>query len=240
MATLTAYKGLQVVSPDPTGDGGLAIQNDFKALVDWSPKSSWAQSADPSASNDLTQDYYPGSLWLRTNTTPPKLFVCQSSATGAAVWRQVLLELTQDAAPKLGGDLDVNGHQIVSTSNGNITIVPNGTGTVGIGTATPTSLLTVGGAVATPVTTKTASYTLVSSDSVVICNATGGAFTVTLPTAAGIAGRQYFVKRVNGGINAVTVAAATGETIDGANSTSLLTQYAVVSLVSDGTNWLQL
>lgn len=240
MPTLVAYKGLQVVSPDPTGDGGLAIQNDFKTLVDWSPKCSWSQITDPGTSNDQAQDYYPGSLWLRTNTTPPKLFVCQSSAAGAAVWRELLLEVLQDAAPKLGGDLDVNGHQLVSASNGNITFIPNGTGNVGIGTTTPTSSLTVSGAIATPVASKTAAYTLVASDSVVLCNATSGAFTVTLPTAVGISGRQYSIKRVNGGINVVTVAAASGETIDGASTTSLLTQYAVVTLVSDGANWLQL
>jgi len=33
MASLTAYPGLQVLTPDPVGDGGLAIQYDLKALV---------------------------------------------------------------------------------------------------------------------------------------------------------------------------------------------------------------
>ena len=32
----------------------------------------------------------------------------------------------------LGGDLDVNGHQIKSSNNGNIEIIPNGSGTVTI------------------------------------------------------------------------------------------------------------
>lgn len=36
----------------------------------------------------------------------------------------------QDPTPQLGGDLDVNGHKIVSTSNGNIELDPNGTGKV--------------------------------------------------------------------------------------------------------------
>lgn len=89
MATLTAYRGLQVVTPDPAGDGGLAIQNDLKSLVDWSPKSVWAQSADPGVNDDQTQNYYPGSIWLRTDTSPPKIFVCRSASTGAAVWQQV-------------------------------------------------------------------------------------------------------------------------------------------------------
>lgn len=35
MATLTNYKGLEVVDPDPTGAGGAAIQDNFKKLIDW-------------------------------------------------------------------------------------------------------------------------------------------------------------------------------------------------------------
>lgn len=39
-----------------------------------------------------------------------------------------LANVVEDTTPQLGGDLDVNGHSIVSASNGNITITPNGTG----------------------------------------------------------------------------------------------------------------
>jgi len=99
MSTLVDYRGLQVVSPDPTGDGGLAIQNDLKELVDWHPKSVWAQTADPTASDDESADFFPGSLWLRTDVTPPKLFVCRSNSTGAAVWTPILLQVQQDTAP---------------------------------------------------------------------------------------------------------------------------------------------
>ena len=38
--------------------------------------------------------------------------------------------VVDDTSPQLGGDLDVNGQDIVSTSNGNITITPNGSGVV--------------------------------------------------------------------------------------------------------------
>ena len=41
-----------------------------------------------------------------------------------------LTDLSGDSSPQLGGDLDVNGNDIVSTSNGNITLTPNGTGVV--------------------------------------------------------------------------------------------------------------
>ena len=56
-------------------------------------------------------------------------------------------EVVEDTTPQLGGDLDVNGNEIVSTSNGNITINPNGTGDivldadVGIGTSSPSAKL---------------------------------------------------------------------------------------------------
>lgn len=41
-----------------------------------------------------------------------------------------LMEVANDTTPQLGGDLDVNGNSIVSTSNGNISITPNGSGVV--------------------------------------------------------------------------------------------------------------
>jgi hypothetical protein len=46
-----------------------------------------------------------------------------SSGTGGG-----LTDIVQDLTPQLGGNLDVNGNSIVSVSNGNINIVPNGTG----------------------------------------------------------------------------------------------------------------
>jgi len=43
-----------------------------------------------------------------------------------------LMEVANDASPQLGGNLDVDGNSIVSTSNGNIALTPNGTGVVRI------------------------------------------------------------------------------------------------------------
>ena len=40
------------------------------------------------------------------------------------------LDLLTDTTPQLGGNLDVNSNSIVSTSNGNITLAPNGSGNV--------------------------------------------------------------------------------------------------------------
>jgi len=43
-----------------------------------------------------------------------------------------LSDVVGDTTPQLGGDLDVNGNDIVSTSNGDIDILPNGTGVVNL------------------------------------------------------------------------------------------------------------
>lgn len=84
-------------------------------------------------------------------------------------------------------------------------------------------------------TPKTAAYTALTGE-LVLADATGGAFTVTLPSAA-VAGRQVIVKRMNTGVNNVTVAPAAG-TIDGAANVALTAQYQVTRLIADGTNWV--
>ena len=44
--------------------------------------------------------------------------------------------VVEDTTPQLGGNLDVNGNDIVSTSNADIDIIPNGTGDVNLGADT--------------------------------------------------------------------------------------------------------
>ena len=55
-----------------------------------------------------------------------------------------LSDVVEDTTPQLGGDLDVNGNSIVSASNGDITITPNGTGDVILGNFTLDADQTVG------------------------------------------------------------------------------------------------
>jgi hypothetical protein len=61
-------------------------------------------------------------------------------------------DIVEDTTPQLGGNLDVNGNSIVSTSNADITIAPNGTGIVlvvsdlEVGYGTGTAAITSAGA----------------------------------------------------------------------------------------------
>lgn len=68
-----------------------------------------------------------------------------------------------------------------------------------------------------------------------IVNCTSGTFSVTLPTAVGISGREYVVK--NSGTGVITLATTSGQTIDGFSSL-VLSQYDSYTVVSDGANWI--
>jgi hypothetical protein len=50
-------------------------------------RNNFAGTVDPAVGNDNTQDYAVGSLWL--NTSSSGAWICQSAATGAAVWLQI-------------------------------------------------------------------------------------------------------------------------------------------------------
>ena len=120
--------------------------------------------------------------------------------------------------------------------NGSLTLMSATGGRLGIGTITPNSTFQVAGSIATALATKTATYTLAATDSVILADATAAVFTVTLPSAAGVTGRQYTIKKVDSSANAVTIASAAGN-IDGAATKSLTAQWQAVRVVSDGINW---
>jgi hypothetical protein len=71
----------------------------------------------------------------------------------------------------------------------------------------------------------------------ILANATGGAFTVTLPAAAGANKYKYRIKKVDSSINAVTVAGNGAETIDGSNTQIISSQYDAIHVYCDGTEW---
>jgi hypothetical protein len=75
--------------------------------------------------------------------------------------------------------------------------------------------------------------TLDATDYFVDC--TANSFDVTLPSASGIAGRVYIVK--NSGTGSIGVKPTGAEKIDGLSQVDLVTQYASITVISDGTNW---
>lgn len=87
------------------------------------------------------------------------------------------------------------------------------------------------------VKTVTATYAMQPFDRVILADATGGGFTVTLPSAVGRHGQQPLTIKRTSASNTVTIASAMG-TIDGAATASLAAQWALRTVVSNGTDWL--
>jgi len=81
-------------------------------------------------------------------------------------------------------------------------------------------------------------YTITATDYLVRVNATSGAVVLNLPTASGIAGRQYRIKRIDvlSSTNLVTIDGNGSETID-SSLTYVLYPAEWILIESDGTNW---
>ena len=56
--------------------------------------------------------------------------ITRSAIVSGLATSSAISNVSEDTTPQLGGDLDVNGNDIVSVSNGNINILPNGSGKV--------------------------------------------------------------------------------------------------------------
>lgn len=82
-------------------------------------------------------------------------------------------------------------------------------------------------------TARTTTYTATTSDYFIDC--TTGTFTVNLFTAVGNTGRILIIK--NSGTGTITVDPNGTQTIDGATTQTLSTQWSRVHIISDGTNW---
>lgn len=85
--------------------------------------------------------------------------------------------------------------------------------------------------------TQTTNYTVTSTDTVVFADATSGNVTITLPAASGVAGYRFYVKRIDGSANTVTIARSGSDTIDGMTSFTLDLQYTAFGVVSNGSAW---
>jgi hypothetical protein len=85
-------------------------------------------------------------------------------------------------------------------------------------------------------TSVSATYTVLTDDEMLLCDASSGAFTVTLPAPTEDVPPFYLIKRTNASGN-VTIATNGSETIDGAATYVLSSQYDAVILTTDGSNW---
>lgn len=62
-------------------------------------------------------------------------------------------------------------------------------------------------------------------DGLILCDCTGGAFTLTLPSSGSCPGKVLAVKKIDVSVNAATVDGYGSETIEGSTSYSLSSQW---------------
>jgi hypothetical protein len=126
-ATADAFETTLTVT-DPTADRTVTLPNNTGTVItDASDQTTTTlmtnktnlASGDVDGDNDLLL-VVDASAGVFKKLTPNNLV---SSAGG-------LTSVAADSTPQLGGDLDVDGSKIVSTSNSNVEIEPNGTGNV--------------------------------------------------------------------------------------------------------------
>jgi len=92
--------------------------------------------------NDDAQDITLASFSVQTNTPAGTGAIVYDNTTGVFTYTPPvgggggIANLVDDTTPQLGGNLDMNGFEIVTTNSGHIRLDPDGTGGVGIGNVT--------------------------------------------------------------------------------------------------------
>ena len=103
------------------------------------------------------------------------------------------------------------------------------------------TITTTGGRVHNVTTVNAATYDLLVTDYIchVTYTGTGAVTSFTLPTAQTVSGRTIIIKDAGGnaGTNNITIDTEGAETIDGAGTLVINSDYSSVSLYSDGSNW---
>jgi hypothetical protein len=112
----------------PVADGGTGASDAANARTNLGvdPVATYKSKVDattaPTTSNDNTEGYSVGSLWI--DVTGDKSYIAVDVSTGAAVWNDLtasaaggISNIVEDLSPQLGGALDLNGQNITSGAN---------------------------------------------------------------------------------------------------------------------------
>ena len=93
------------------------------------------------------------------------------------------------------------------------------------------------GPTALTVTTITATSATATAGGMFLLDASSNNVTLNLDPATGLSGQVLYIKRIDGTGNTVTIDPDASETIDGATTQTLASQYDSLTLVSDGTSF---
>lgn len=83
----------------------------------------------------------------------------------------------------------------------------------------------------------TGNITIGSSGTSFLCDASGGALTVTLPPASEQRDRMITIKKTDSSGNAITIDGNGSDLIDDTLTKIITVQYTSITIVSDGSDW---
>ena len=87
-------------------------------------------------------------------------------------------------------------------------------------------------------TAVTTTYDALDTDHIILCDATGGAFTVNLLAVATAVRRALWIVKTDASGNAVTVDGAGSEKINNATTQSLASRYSSIRIYPTATEWI--
>lgn len=188
--------------------GDLAIAG--TVFADNTKKANLTATAPPGMSRDSNEGYDVGSVWGVKATG--EIHICADPTPANAVWIKVgnATIFVQDAEP--GSPVKGDGWLDTDAAG------TSGTGILSVLEISSDTLLT-------------------TSETVVLCDASNGPITVTLPAASGVRGRRYFIKKIDSSANAVTVDGNGGDLVDGGLTAPLTDEDEAITVVSDNSTW---
>lgn len=162
-----------------------------------------------------------------------------SSVSGATVTAALNTLLAAGAASGSAGDIQYSGGSGAFSAESDLNY------------SASTNVLTVNGKVIQTsankkIVSKTTTYTATTSDHTILCDATGGAFSVTLPTAASAynstvgSGQILCIVKTDGGLNAVTIDGSGAELVDGSATQAIAVAFDSWMIQSNGTAWFRI
>lgn len=176
---------------------------------------------------------------MGANTVLVATCINTAAGTGTASWNWIYFAI--NASLPLTNPMTTGGDIIYGGTSGVPTRLANGSSgqvLTSSGTTIAPTWTTVAAGNYTVSGIKTTTYAILTTDGIVLVSGASAAFTVTLPTAVGVAGKQYTIKRTDQTLaNIVTIGTTSSQTIDGITTRTLSTQSEQFTVVSDNANW---
>ena len=223
------------------GTTGKVVQNSPVTIAD-----NGKVNVDGSATTDvLTVQGLARQLVLKNGTY--ELWV--GAGVGGAIYQNVNgAQIHRFVGDMLGeGSLQVSNQLYVAdaiTPTSFLTIDTASSGTVsyfitGGGTRRHTfsEPLVVAGAVGTATRTEISNYSITTSDSLILADASSLSLLITLPSVTDANKMQFTIKKIDSSANTVTIDGNGSETIDGATTAVITMQWESVTVQSNGTAW---